>query len=223
MPARDDDLPCCCDIDITAPGVAKLLKSLDPTKACGPDGISPRLLKECADELGPALTLLFQTSLNTGVVPADWRTAFITPVFKKGERYKAENYRPISLTSIPCKVMEHIVVSAVMGVAEEQTILCSEQHGFRKAHSCESLLIGFVDREAAEALERGNQEDLLIMDFFFFFFLLLRSIVDFSKADDSLEGKMAEDLLKNKKMLNKNTIFRSKSFFWCSRCKSVDR
>jgi hypothetical protein len=205
----------------TSPLLVWQNSSLDPMKACGPDGISPRLLKECADELGSALTLLFQTSLNTGVVPADWRTAFISPVFKKGERYKAENYRPISLTSIPCKVMEHIVVSAVMGFAEEQTILCSEQHGFRKAHSCESQLTGFVD-EAAEALERGNQEDVFIMDFFFFF-LLLRSIMDFSKADDSLEGKMAADPLKNKKMLNKSTNFRSKSFFWCSRCKSVDR
>ena len=63
-----------------------------PSKASGPDQISPRVLKEVAEEIAPALAILFQASLNTGIVPADWRTALVTPVFKKGERYKAVSY-----------------------------------------------------------------------------------------------------------------------------------
>eukprot|EP00745_Piridium_sociabile_P043862 TRINITY_DN90469_c0_g1_i3.p1 TRINITY_DN90469_c0_g1~~TRINITY_DN90469_c0_g1_i3.p1 ORF type:complete len:124 (+),score=27.07 TRINITY_DN90469_c0_g1_i3:136-507(+) len=123
MPPRDTDKPCICNIDITEQGVVKLLKNLDLNKASGPDGISPRLLKGMADESGPALTLLHQASLNSGLVPTDWRTAYTTPVFKKGERCTADNYRPISLTSLPCKTLKHSNVSAVMFYAEEQMIL----------------------------------------------------------------------------------------------------
>ena len=152
------------NITITVEGVKKLLLSLDPTKAPGPDSLSPRVLKEIAVELAPALTLLYQTSLNTGIVPSDWRTANVSPVFKKGERYKPENYRPISLTSILCKQMEHIMVSNIMTYCENNSILCHQQHGFRRGHSCETQLLGFVD-EVSKNLESGAQEDLLVLDF----------------------------------------------------------
>ena len=139
----------------------KLLKDLNPNKAPGPDGISPRLLKELSSELAPAFTVLFRSSLTTGVVPADWRTANVSPVFKKGERYLPENYR---LTSIPCKLLEHILVSGILTFAEENDILCASQHGFRRNRSCESQLIGLVD-ELSDDLENGKQVDILVMDF----------------------------------------------------------
>ena len=164
MPPPDPPRPACQDITITTDGVKKLLKSLKPAKASGPDNISPRVLKELADEVAPALTTLFQASLDTGIVPDDWRTALVTPVFKKGERYKPENYRPISLTCIPCKLLEHIVVSHIMKYCEKHKILREEQHGFRSVHSCESQLLGFVD-EVTEELEGGHQMDLLVKDF----------------------------------------------------------
>ena len=160
----DREGPKCDSITISEAGVRKLLMQLEPSKAPGPDGISPRLLKHLADELAPALTLLYQSSISTGTVPQDWRTAHVTPVYKKGERYRAENYRPISLTSVPCKVLEHIVVSSVMNFVEDNNIICQEQHGFRKRRSCESQLIGFVD-EVTDDLEKGKQTDVLIMDF----------------------------------------------------------
>ena len=96
-PPPQPDLPeytDCKNINITEEGVKKLLLNLDPNKACGPDGIPPRLLKIVAEEVTPALTLLFRNSYQTGTLPHDWKLAHITPVFKKGERYKAENYRP---------------------------------------------------------------------------------------------------------------------------------
>jgi hypothetical protein len=132
MPPVDPNRPKLENINITVPGVEKLLKNLDPTKACGPDNLSPRVLKEVAVELAPALTFLFQASICSGVLPSVWKTANVSPVFKKGERYKAENYRPISLTCIPCKLLEHIVVSAVLDHCELHDILCTEQHGFRR-------------------------------------------------------------------------------------------
>ena len=106
--------PECDDIKISNAGVEKLLFSLDPNKAWGPDGITPRLLKTVAKEITPALTLLFQNSYSSGTLPLDWRQANITPVFKKGEKYKVANYRPMSLTCIACKLMEHIVTSHIM-------------------------------------------------------------------------------------------------------------
>ena len=144
--------------------VLLLLLNLDPNKACGPDGITPRLLKIVAEEVTPALTLLFRNSYQTGTLPHDWKLAHITPVFKKGERYKAENYRPISLTCIACKVMEHIIASNIMSHLEKNNILCPEQHGFRCGWSGETQLLGYVD-ETSQELERGNQEDTIVLDF----------------------------------------------------------
>ena len=154
----------CNTITITEEGVRKLLKALNPAKAPGPDGISPRLLRDLADELAPALTLIFQSSLDSGEVPQDWRTAYVTPIFKKGQHYDPANYRPISLTSVPCKILEHILVSTIMTYAESNDILCDEQHGFRRGRSCETQLIGFVD-EVSHSLEKGGQIDTIVMDF----------------------------------------------------------
>jgi hypothetical protein len=151
-------------IDITENGVAKILKNLKPNKACGPDGVSPKLLSLCADEFAPALTLLYRSSLKSGIVPGDWKKAHVTPIFKKGERYRPENYRPVSLTSVPCKVMEHVVVHSLMGHLESNNILIPEQHGFRRQRSCETQLIGLVD-ELTQELENKHQEDVIALDF----------------------------------------------------------
>ena len=164
MPPRDPNQPLLKHVTISTSGIEKLLRNLDPTKAPGPDRISPRILREVATEIAPALSHLFQVSLDTGAVPEDWKNAHVSPVFKKGERYKAENYRPISLTSIPCKILEHVLVSAIMEYCEKHQILCKEQHGFRRAHSCETQLLGFTD-EVSKTLEDGIQEDLLVLDF----------------------------------------------------------
>ena len=97
------------DLVIKTEGVAKLLRNLNPAKACGPDNIPSRILKECADTISPALSCIFSRSVQTGQLPSDWLTANISSVFKKGDRSKAENYRPLSLTSVACKLLEHII------------------------------------------------------------------------------------------------------------------
>ena len=99
------------DIKVNEEGVTLLLKKLDPKKASGPDGISARILKELADEISPLLTKLFKVSLATGKVPSDWKDAYVTPILKKGQQYDPANYRPVSLTSIVSKLMEHVIVS----------------------------------------------------------------------------------------------------------------
>ena len=82
----------------------KLLK-LREDSSPGPDGIHPILLKSCARTLAEPLFVIFQASFESGMVPADWKTALVTPVFKKGSRSDPSNYRPISLTSVCCKLV----------------------------------------------------------------------------------------------------------------------
>ena len=117
---------------VTEKGVQKLLAALKPHKASGPDQIPARLLKVLASELAPIYTFFFQVSLDQGLIPEEWKKASVVPIFKKGEKSKPENYRPVSLTSITCKTLEHIVSSTIMSHMDSHYILTDAQHGFRK-------------------------------------------------------------------------------------------
>ena len=118
------------DITVDPAGVAKLLAKLNIHKASGPDGLNARVLKECSSEVAPVLAYIFNESLVEGVVPDEWRQANVTPVFKKGEKYDAANYRPVSLTCICCKTLEHILVSNINKHLAFESILADCQHGF---------------------------------------------------------------------------------------------
>ena len=99
--------------NIHVDGVAKLLSDLQGHKAHGPDGIPARLLKETAYSMAPLLTHIYKASLHQCKLPYDWKTALVSPIYKKGSHKSPENYRPISLTSIPCKILEHLIYSSV--------------------------------------------------------------------------------------------------------------
>ena len=151
-------------INITVQGVTKLLKSLKPHKASGPDRIPNRVLKEIAEEIAPAITALFTQSLEEGVIPEDWSNALITPVFKKGNVHSAANYRPVSLTCVLCKLLEHIVCSHVLTFMESNNLLTHLQHGFRKGHSCESQLI-ITMSDFFASFDSRIQTDVGVLDF----------------------------------------------------------
>ena len=85
-------------LTISTPGIKKLLNNINPHKATGPDNISGRILKELQEKTAPILSLIFTKSFHTGKTPIDWKTAYVAPAFKKGDKHKAVNYRPISLT-----------------------------------------------------------------------------------------------------------------------------
>ena len=152
------------DITITEPGVLKLLQSLKQHKASGPDQIPARVLKDLAPAVAPVLTKVFRCSLRSGCVPQDWLKADIVPIFKKGKKYLASNYRPVSLTSICSKLMEHILVSNIMKHLESHSILADQQHGFRKGRSTETQLILTSD-DLLKSLDKNTQTDIIVMDF----------------------------------------------------------
>ena len=115
VPTPDgDSYPQMADFTVTDDGLKKLLRKSNPNKAVGPDMIPSRLLQECAEELVPILTVICNKSLQTGTVPSDWKQANVSAVFKKGQRYDSANYRPVLLTCLCCKIMEHVIVSNVM-------------------------------------------------------------------------------------------------------------
>jgi len=151
------------DILVTNPGVLKLL-SLDTKKSVGPDSISPQVLKEARHKIAPILTFIYNQSLSSRIVPDDWHTANIFALHKKGPKDLAENYRPISLTSICSKILQHIVYSSISRFLENNSILTTRQHGFRTGHSCETQLVHAIN-DWAKALDHGYRSDVAISDF----------------------------------------------------------
>ena len=83
------------DIDISSAGVAKLLSNLNVSKSAGPESVRPVVLKELSQVITPVITIIFQSSLDSGTVPSEWKKAQVCPLFKKGDKTDLANYRPI--------------------------------------------------------------------------------------------------------------------------------
>ena len=145
-------------------GIAKLLSNLDIKKAAGTDQIPRWVLKNAAQEIAPFLQRFFSLSLKIGDVPQDWKKANIHAIFKKGDRSLASNYRPISLTSVSCRIIEYIIFSHIMSHLEEFKIVSDIQHGFLKSHSCETQLLITLE-DLARNLDHGKQSDIILLDF----------------------------------------------------------
>ena len=152
------------ELHVSEAGIEKLLRNLNPGKAAGPDEIPTRILKELAEELTPVITALIRQSLETGILPKQWKDAWVTPVFKKGARCEPANYRPVSLTCIICKLMEHVLCTHIRGHLDEHGILTPSNHGFRKGHSCESQLL-LTTHDLLSHRDKGHQIDVGILDF----------------------------------------------------------
>lgn len=164
IPNRQDDPTTMPDIDISLNGILKLLNNLKPGKAAGPDKLKPLLLKELREEIAPIIKVIFDRSLQTGQLPAEWIKANVMPVFKKGDKTLAANYRPISLTCILCKVLEHVLASNIVKHLDEQGVLYDLQHGFREKRSCETQLVMLVE-DRTRGASVGKQTDLILLDF----------------------------------------------------------
>ena len=162
IPQQYPDMP---DITFGEEGIFKLLNNVNPNKAGGPDHIPARFLKETAREIAPMYSHLFQQSYNQGQLPKSWKHAVVCPIFKKGQKSLPENYRPVSLTAIPCKLMEHIIVSQVWSHLNKHNIITSKQHGFRSGMSCETQLLEALE-DWSRIMDKGSSQiDVIVLDF----------------------------------------------------------
>ena len=152
------------NIVFTKEKVLKKLKNLDPSKSGGPDEINARVLKELADEIAEPLADIFQCSMNEGKLPKVWKDANVTPLFKKGEKAKPNNYRPVSLTCILCKVMESVIRDELVLYLEESNLLSPFQHGFISHRSCTTNLLATLDAWT-EMIDSGSSVDAIYLDF----------------------------------------------------------
>ena len=136
-------------LTIITHGIQRLLNNINPHKASGPDNISGRILKDLQNFTALILIIIFQKSLQIGCILSDWKHANVAPAYKKGEKYNAVNYKPISLTCISCKIMEHVITKHILNHLESNSLLYDLQHGFRHSRSCETQLLSFVQELAA--------------------------------------------------------------------------
>ena len=144
--------------------ISKILRNLKPNKSPGPDKVHPRVLNECASELSIPLYILFRKSLDEGTLPQMWKDGHISAIFKKGSRCQVNNYRPISLTSVVCKVLEKLVRNSLMQHLMDNQLISDAQHGFMPGRSCTTQLLQVLDKWT-EILDTGGEVDVIYLDY----------------------------------------------------------
>ena len=158
-------------------------------KSVGPDGIPGAILQKGGEAMVPYLVRLMDLSLNNSNLPDDWKKATVIPIYKKGDRALVSNYRPISLTSVVCKQLEHAIAGYIRHQWEMNKWLHERQHGFRPGYSCESQLVT-VCQDLAEALDDGGRIDSIIIDFTKAFDLVPHDRLITKIAGSGLDGRV---------------------------------
>ena len=120
------------EVTFTEDDIKGLLPKLNIAKSAGPDGLHPHILYELSVQLAQTLFIIFPMSLETGMLPGDWKIAQISPILKKGHRYKPGNYRPVSLTAVICKIPEKLVRRNIIDHLDQNELIDPAQHGFVK-------------------------------------------------------------------------------------------
>ena len=152
------------DIDITIEEVVKAISEISDHSATTENDIPAKVLRNLKNELALPIQYIWQDSLNSGFIHHIYKTQMITPVHKKDSRALASNYRPISLTSHVIKIFERIIRNKLVEHLESNHILCPNQHGFRKGHSCLTQLLKHID-DILHNLNEDKETDVIYLDF----------------------------------------------------------
>jgi len=152
------------DVMLEYGSLKEILKNLDASTSAGMDGVHPSILKHCADTVAVPLLLIFQKSLSSSELPSAWKMSRVVPIFKSGVKSNPLNYRPVSLTSNCCKVMERLLAAHILDYLESNDLLSNSQFGFRKHRGTEDqLLLTYCD--VVEGVDSGAVVDMIFLDF----------------------------------------------------------
>ncbi len=152
------------NIQITEEIIRKKLKALKVGKSPGPDNIHPYVLHELHDVLAQPLCLIFRHSVQNGKLPEEWKDAYISAIFKKGDRKEPSNYRPVSLTSVVCKVLESIIRDHLVAHMKRNKLFSNKQFGFIQGRATTLQLLNVLDRWT-EIIDKKGSIDVIYMDF----------------------------------------------------------
>ena len=152
------------ELALTLDHVKDAISELKLDSAPGPDGIPSILLKRCTSSLAVPIYLIWTESMSSGIVPSYYKTGYVTPLFKKGSRCEAVNYRPVTLTSHVVKVYERVVRKHMIQYLDSNDLLSEKQHGFRSNRSCLTQMLEHFD-DIFEGLTKGNDTDSIYLDF----------------------------------------------------------
>ena len=152
------------DIDFNEQDILDAIKAMNRLSAVGPDKFPVLILKECGPVLAPVITKLWKASLDSGEIATKFKNQSIIPLFKKGKRSIAANYRPVSLTSHLIKMFERVVRAKLVDYIVAQDIINHDQHGFQAGRSCLTQLLHHV-QDIMDDLDSDENADILYLDF----------------------------------------------------------
>jgi hypothetical protein len=150
-------------ISATEEEVYDMIKCIDTSKATGPDGISPKLLYEAGVTIVPSLTHLINLSLSLAKVPQNWKIANVIPLFKKGDKFDTNNYRPVSLLSCVSKILERVVFKHLYNYLRDNGLLSPNQSGFQQGDSTVNQL-SYLYHTFCEALDKKKDVHIVFCD-----------------------------------------------------------
>ena len=149
---------------ITLKEMEEAISNLNANKSPGPDNFHPKLLKLCSKSLSIPFKLLFDNTIHEGCIPSDWKQAEVRPIFKKGDKTNPGNYRPVSLTSVICKLFEKFIKNSLNNHLIKNNILSKEQFGFVSGRNTITQLLVTINDWMTE-LDNDNIVDAAYMDF----------------------------------------------------------
>lgn len=153
------------DLHVTKELIIKQINKLQANKSFGPDEIHPKMLIELADYFAEPLAIIMNKTLEEGALPNDWKLAHVTPIYKnKGAQNLAINYRPVSLTSVVCKMLESILRKHIMDHLVKENLLSNKQYGFINNRSTVTQLLNYLDK-CCEKVAQGKVVDTIYFDF----------------------------------------------------------
>jgi len=140
------------------------LRKLNIYKPMGPDEMHPRVVREFTIFITKPLSIIIENSWQSGKVLGEWKKDNITLIFNKSKEDDLENYQPVSLISVPEKIMEQILLEAVLRHMEDREVTWENQHGLTMSKSCFTGLVTFYDDVNAPTDKEGAT-DVIYLDF----------------------------------------------------------